>query len=203
MGFSITPLAQKARTQTIIVDSDLNLGNYDLITTDAKGDTAEFSEFVGGVGNFESGSVKTNLFKYTGNIDVRGAEIIATIPRINGNTVTGATFPNTRITLGVIPFPRYSRLINIEDAIYPETISLTFTLTQSRAIYDSPTVGRIYKDDEEYGTITIPARSGSGSSTINVPYWDNSIWSIGYVSGAQYDNNSIGAYLNSASLYRP
>ena len=53
MGFNVTALAQKARTKTIIVDSDLDMGQYDVIATDVKGDTAEFSEFVGGVGNFE------------------------------------------------------------------------------------------------------------------------------------------------------
>ena len=52
MGFNVTALAQKARTKTIIVDSDLDMGQYDVIATDVKGDTAEFSEFVGGVGNF-------------------------------------------------------------------------------------------------------------------------------------------------------
>ena len=52
MGFNVTALAQKARTKTLIVDSDLDMGQYDVIATDVKGDTAEFSEFVGGVGNF-------------------------------------------------------------------------------------------------------------------------------------------------------
>ena len=65
MGFNVTALAQKARTATLIADSDLNLGNYDLIATDVKGDTAEFSEFVGGVGNFESGLI-------SGGLDVGG-----------------------------------------------------------------------------------------------------------------------------------
>ena len=65
MVFTVTPLAQKARTKTLIADSDLNLGNYDLIATDVRGDTAEFGEFVGGVGNF------TNVLG-SGNLDIEG-----------------------------------------------------------------------------------------------------------------------------------
>ena len=71
MGFNVVALAQKARTQTLIVDSDLDMGQYDVIATDVKGDTAEFSEFVGGVGNFESGLISGGLDvggNVTGNI---------------------------------------------------------------------------------------------------------------------------------------
>lgn len=72
MGFSITPLAQKARTQTLIIDSDLDMGQYDVVATDVKGDTAEFSEFVGGVGNFTTTLTRGNA-QVDGNIILEGS----------------------------------------------------------------------------------------------------------------------------------
>lgn len=89
-GFSIIPLAQKARTETLIVDSDLNLGSYDLICTDAKGDTAEFTEFVGGVGNF------TNVLG-SGNLDIEGTASIKGNTQIDGNLVLEGAINNVNI----------------------------------------------------------------------------------------------------------
>lgn len=87
MGFTVTPLAQKARTQTLIVDSDLNLENYDLITTDAKGDTAEFDEFVGGVGNFTSGLI-------SGGLDVSGIIHAENNMQVDGNLTLDGSLNN-------------------------------------------------------------------------------------------------------------
>lgn len=98
MGFNITALAQKARTQTLIVDSDLNLGNYDLITTDAKGDTAEFDEFVGGVGNF------TNVLG-SGNLDIEGT----------GNIKGLTTFQNAVQVNGALHVEGSINNVNIAD----------------------------------------------------------------------------------------
>lgn len=90
-GFSIVPLAQKARTKTLIADSDLNLGNYDLIATDVKGDTAEFTEFVGGVGNF------SNVLG-SGNLDIEGTASIKGNTQIDGNIVLEGAINNVNIT---------------------------------------------------------------------------------------------------------
>lgn len=113
-GFSIVPLAQKARTKTLIADSDLNLGNYDLIATDVKGDTAEFSEFVGGVGNFDSALIRGNT-QVDGNIVLEGAINNVNIDD-NGEITTshgvnGATFNGVPIkrVVTVTPNPDYTK----------------------------------------------------------------------------------------------
>lgn len=90
MGFTVTPLAQKARTKTLIADSDLNLGNYDLIATDVKGDTAEFSEFVGGVGNFSSGLI-------SGGLDVSGILHAENTLQADGNIILEGSINNVNI----------------------------------------------------------------------------------------------------------
>lgn len=96
MGFNVVPLAQKARTKTLIVDSDLNLGNYDLITTDAKGDTAEFSEFVGGVGNFSNVIGSGNLdIEGTGNI--KGLTTFQNAVQVNGSLHVEGSINNVNI----------------------------------------------------------------------------------------------------------
>lgn len=91
MGFNVTALAQKARTKTLIVDSDLNMEQYDVIATDVKGDTAEFSEFVGGVGNFESGLV-------SGGFDVSGILHAESNLQVDGGISLEGSINNVNIT---------------------------------------------------------------------------------------------------------
>ena len=96
MGFTVTPLAQKARTATLIADSDLNLGNYDLIATDVKGDTAEFTEFVGGVGNFSNVLGSGNLdIEGTGNI--KGLTTFQNAVQVNGSLHVEGSINNVNI----------------------------------------------------------------------------------------------------------
>ena len=90
MGFNVTALAQKARTQTLIVDSDLDMGQYDVIATDVKGDTAEFSEFVGGVGNFTSGL-------FSGGVDVSGILHAESNTQVDGNIILEGSINNVNI----------------------------------------------------------------------------------------------------------
>ena len=96
MGFTVVPLAQKARTKTLIADSDLNLGNYDLIATDVRGDTAEFYEFVGGVGNFSNvlGSGNLNI-EGTGNI--KGLTTFQNAVQVNGSLHVEGSINNVNI----------------------------------------------------------------------------------------------------------
>lgn len=91
MGINVTALAQKARTQTLIVDSDLDMGQYDVIATDVKGGTAEFSEFVGGVGNFESGLI-------SGGLDVSGILHAEGNTQVDGNLLLEGSINNVNIT---------------------------------------------------------------------------------------------------------
>lgn len=96
MGFNVIPLAQKARTKTLIADSDLNLGNYDLIATDVRGDTAEFSEFVGGVGNFSNVLGSGNLdIEGTGNI--KGLTTFQNAVQVNGALHVEGSINNVNI----------------------------------------------------------------------------------------------------------
>ena len=96
MGFTVTPLAQKARTKTLIADSDLNLGNYDLIATDVRGDTAEFGEFVGGVGNFSNVLGSGNLdIEGTGNI--KGLTTFQNAVQVNGSLHVEGSINNVNI----------------------------------------------------------------------------------------------------------
>ena len=90
MGFNVVALAQKPRTRTLIVDSDLNMGNYDLIATDVKGDTAEFTEFVGGVGNFTSGL-------FSGGVDVSGILHAEGNTQVDGNLLLEGSINNVNI----------------------------------------------------------------------------------------------------------
>lgn len=84
MGFNVVVLAQKPKTQTLIVDSDLDMGQYDVMATNVIGDTAEFSEFVGGVGNF------SNVLG-SGNLDIEGTGNIKGLTTFqNGVQVNGA-----------------------------------------------------------------------------------------------------------------
>lgn len=97
MGFTVTPLAQKARTKTLIADSDLNLGNYDLIATDVRGDTAEFDEFVGGVGNFSNVLSSGNLdIEGTGNI--KGLTTFQNAVQVDGSLHVEGSINNVNIT---------------------------------------------------------------------------------------------------------
>lgn len=91
MGFNVTALAQKARTQTLIVDSDLDMGQYDVIATDVKGDTAEFDEFVGGVGNFTNGL-------FSGGLDVSGILHAESTMQIDDDLVIDGSINNVNIT---------------------------------------------------------------------------------------------------------
>lgn len=96
MGFTVVPLAQKARTATLIADSDLNLGIYDLIATDVKGDTAEFTEFVGGVGNFSNVLGSGNLdIEGTGNI--KGLTTFQNAVQVNGALHVEGSINNVNI----------------------------------------------------------------------------------------------------------
>ena len=96
MGFTVTPLAQKARTATLIADSDLNLGNYDLIATGVEGDTAKFDEFIGGVGNFSNVLGSGNLdIEGTGNI--KGLTTFQNAVQVNGALHVEGSINNVNI----------------------------------------------------------------------------------------------------------
>lgn len=84
MGMSYTGFGAPVTVKNLKVNADLDLGNYDLIATDVKGDTAEFDEFIGGVGNF------TNVLG-SGNLDIEGTGNVKGLTTFqNGVQVNGA-----------------------------------------------------------------------------------------------------------------
>lgn len=84
MGMSYTGFGAPVTTKNLKANADLDLGNYDLLATDVKGDTAEFDEFIGGVGNF------TNVLG-SGNLDIEGTGNVKGLTTFqNGVQVNGA-----------------------------------------------------------------------------------------------------------------
>ena len=84
MGMSYTGFGAPVTVKNLKVNADLNLGSYDLTATDVKGDTAEFDEFVGGVGNF------TNVLG-SGNLDIEGTGNVKGLTTFqNGVQVNGS-----------------------------------------------------------------------------------------------------------------
>lgn len=84
MGMTYTGFGAPVTTKNLQANADLDLGNYDLLATDVKGDTAEFDEFIGGVGNF------TNVLG-SGNLDIEGTGNVKGLTTFqNGVQVNGA-----------------------------------------------------------------------------------------------------------------
>lgn len=91
MGMNFSPMYQPTSTKTINVDGDLNLNPYDLLATDVKCDTVEATEFVGGVGNFESALV-------SGGVDVSGILHAENTLQVDGNMLLEGSINNVNIT---------------------------------------------------------------------------------------------------------
>lgn len=198
MGMSFSPMYQPVTSSTIKADGDMDISPYDLLCTDVYADTVEATEFVGGVGNFES--VLCPMLKYSGNIVFSGTDSITTIPSISKN-VLGPEFLSDGAILGVIPFPKTAGVINIEDSIYPDTVSIPFTFQRTVSRSDT-SVMALYRGDELYQKITIPVGASNTTVIISIPYWDNSIWSVRHVSGYVSDiNYTYGATTSTISLY--
>ena len=96
MGMSYTGFGAPVTTKNLQANADLNLGNYDLIATDVKGDTAEFDEFVGGVGNFSNVLSSGNLdIEGTGNI--KGLTTFQNAVQVNGALHVEGSINNVNI----------------------------------------------------------------------------------------------------------
>lgn len=179
MGFTVVPLAQKARTQTLIADSDLNLGNYDLIATDVKGDTAEFTEFVGGVGNFSNvlgsgnldiegtGNIKglttfQNAVQVNGALHVEGSinnvniadnGEITTAQGVNGADFNGASITSTKFNGATISANKFNGA----------TIDTTGNITGVKGTFSGAVAGANFNGIplKNSGTITVSITSGT------------------------------------------
>ena len=165
MGFNVTALAQKARTQTLIVDSDLDMGQYDLIATDVKGDTAEFSEFVGGVGNFESGLVSggfdvSGILHAESNLQVDGGiSLEGSINNVNitpeGEIITAQSITAAEFVGDV---GNFSRVIgDLNGAIYLKPVTTTGIINNIATTNGIPefTISGAYVGWKYYNTFTI------------------------------------------------
>lgn len=96
MGMSYTGFGAPVTVKNLKVNADLDLGNYDLTATDVKGDTAEFDEFVGGVGNFTNVLGSGNLdIEGTGNI--KGLTTFQNAVQVNGSLHVEGSINNVNI----------------------------------------------------------------------------------------------------------
>ena len=184
MGFNVTALAQKARTQTLIVDSDLDMGQYDVIATDVKGDTAEFSEFVGGVGNFEKLEFQ--------NGEPSGYNPIGSIIAFSSLTV-----PDNWLACNGAAVSRetYAELFNVIGTTFGGgNGSTTFNLPNlnNRTLRGSSTIGTTGGSDSvTLSTANLPAHNhgvGSLSAVSNGSHTHN----FGITSSSGGRNNSVG-----------
>ena len=169
---------QPVSTKTIKADGDLNINPYDLLATDVKCDTVEATEFVCGVGNFES--VQSPKLYFTGNISTEGDYYVASIPSKSAY-MSGYNFSHGNdINYGVVPYPTNSSLIDITKAVYSSEISIAFQLHGD----NDNAKGVLYRDGVEYGDLVIPL-GGYVSNTINVSttMYDTSVWTVKYVYG--------------------
>ena len=149
MGMNFSPMYQPVSTKTIKADGDLNINPYDLLATDVKCDTVEASEFVGGVGNFNSLisagdiSLNGNLFvKATTtttkrNNDIEYATVAAQSVNESGGTITVNGY-SKNITMSY-PYQLYPGVCiesanDFTDTVpspAPRTLTLKIVCTQS------------------------------------------------------------------------
>lgn len=87
MGMSFSPMYQPVTSSTIKADGDMDISPYDLLCTDVHADTVEATEFVGGVGNFESGL-------YSGGVDVSGILHAENTLQVDGNLMLEGALNN-------------------------------------------------------------------------------------------------------------
>lgn len=194
MGFNVTALAQKARTQTLIVDSDLDMGQYDVIATDVKGDTAEFSEFVGGVGNFTSITASDTVLidgnteiegdcNVDGSMDILGAVHVEDNVQIDGNLLLEGSLNNVNFgTNGAITTAGKVTASggfagNLSGNVSGGTVSGT-TGTFSGAVTGANFNGVKIKSTGAY-TVT------PTNTFIQIPY---ASWDVGFVSVLPFSN---------------
>lgn len=196
MGMQFNPMYQPVSTKTIKADGDLNINPYDLLATDVKCDTVEATEFVGGVGNFSSLVVSSNLYpKY--NITSK----VLPNPRY---TFAGSNFKNTRNQAsGTVTW--------YNDKIYTNALSSS-TLALSNIelidsipinIYSNPTNAAsryvaLYIDDEE-----VLRTTSQGSKTYNLTNEDlyKTIKIVCYLNSSSYVEGINSASIGSAYIY--
>lgn len=87
MGMSFSPMYQPVTSSTIKADGDMDISPYDLLATDVYADTMEATEFVGGVGNFESALV-------SGGMDVSGILHAENTLQVDGNLMLEGALNN-------------------------------------------------------------------------------------------------------------
>ena len=190
MGMNFSPMYQPVSTKTIKADGDLNVNPYDLLATDVKCDTVEADEFVGGVGNFSSLVVASNLYpKYNITSEVlpnprytfAGSSFSNTVNQSTGTV----TWYNNKIYASALSSSTFA-LSNLEliDSI-PITIYSNTTNARSRYV-------ALYVDDEEVlrttsqGTKTYYLTNEDLYKTIKIDCY--------------LDKNTYTAGINSASI---
>lgn len=123
MGMNFSPMYQPVSTKTIKADGDLNINPYDLLATDVKCDTVEATEFVGGVGNFDTVNISPSpTTTNTGVTYYTQAAISLTNPSNSGTVdITLSTIPkftSRNIGLFMVDNVSGSTVVNVNCTVY-------------------------------------------------------------------------------------
>lgn len=181
MGMQFSPMYQPVSTKTIKADGDLNISPYDITAYDGSFDTVEADEFVGGVGNFSSTTVRGTLndtgikigsytqsiepISYSGTLDI----------------AYGVSYTIGSITTNDLSFEAQYLYYNIGELV-SGTYPINLTISASAGSYTNRLVGKIYVNDvlavttgtlDTARTVTINVKNGDN---VRIDLFNNGAW---------------------------
>ena len=177
MGMNFSPMYQPVSTKTIKADGDLNINPYDLLATDVKCDTVEATEFVGGVGNFDStlaDSITCNYIGLYGNITETQTSYTYAVSDEYDLSIT------TSETEVIIPYNySYNLPIKLNEGVYitetlgdiPSVFTRTLSLQLKTVVSGSNAPVTFYyklENDNEYTIVNLDAVSKPRTFTMDV-----------------------------------
>lgn len=230
MGMSYTGFGAPVTTKNLQANADLNLGNYDLIATDVKGDTAEFDEFIGGVGNF------TNVLG-SGNLDIEGTGNVKGLTtfqdgvQVNGSLhvegninnvniadngeittaqgVNGADFNGAKITSTKFNGATITSNGDITANKYNVSVTTTNTaviigtetLSQTYSNLSVSVPGNAYGIEYVYGTVTIPVSTIKKPSQLDFDTNTSTTFTISFDFTKQHKYDYLRIYFDGTKIY--
>ena len=169
MGMNFSPMYQPVSTKTIKADGDLNVSPYDVEAYDGRFDTVEADEFVGGVGNFSSTTVRGTL----NTTDIRIGSYTQTIDPITyaGPLSIGyqETYTVGSITVNDLTTASQYVYYNIGELLY-STYPINLSVSASIGNFAGRVLARIYVNNAL--VTTTGALNAVRTATINVKKGD-------------------------------
>lgn len=181
MGMNFSPMYQPVSTKTIKADGDLDVSPYDVIAYDGNFDTVEADEFVGGVGNFSSTTVR-------GTLNDTGIKIGSYTQSIEPISYSGAldiaygvSYTIGSITTNDLSFEAQYLYYNIGELV-SGTYPINLTISASAGSYTNRLVGKIYVNDvlavttgtlDTARTVTINVKNGDN---VRIDLFNNGVW---------------------------